>query len=183
MAEYVNQINYTLSLFTVLGDVAVVVVTLGLITRRFGTRITVFDDLFAWIAPHAVRGAFIVASAGVILSLYYSDIVGYAPCALCWWQRIFLYPQIAILGVALFKNDRDIIMPGIILSGFGIVFAAYNTFLQFGGTPFVPCGADAVSCAQRYFLEFGYVTIPTMSLTAFAFILTLLLVRRTTDRR
>jgi disulfide bond formation protein DsbB len=54
------------------------------------------------------------------------------------------------------------------LIGSGI--AAYNWFIQLGGNAFIPCPTNGESCARIFFTMFGYVTIPVMSLTAFALI-------------
>jgi len=55
----------------------------------------------------------------------------------------------------------------------GGMISLYHSYIQFGGSPLIPCSATGISvaCTQRYFLEFGYVTIPTMALTGFAMIL------------
>jgi hypothetical protein len=66
----------------------------------------------------------------------------------------------------------------LILSGIGFPIAAYHMYLQLGGGAIVPCSAIGPSCSYVYFLQYGYVTIPTMSLTAFALILAFMLLRR-----
>jgi disulfide bond formation protein DsbB len=104
-------------------------------------------------------------------SLFYSDSAGFIPCSLCWWQRIFLYPQAFILLFAMIKKRDDVAPYSIFLSAIGGLISLYHVFLQFGGSPFVPCSAGGASCSQRYFLEFGYVTLPTMALTGFLMIL------------
>ena len=49
-----------------------------------------------------------IALAAMLGSLYYSEIRGLAPCVLCWYQRILMYPQVLLLGLAIVKNDRGI---------------------------------------------------------------------------
>lgn len=124
---------------------------------------------------HGLLLAFGVVFFATVSSLFFSSVAGFVPCALCWWQRIFLYPQVILLGLALWKKDSGVVLYGIVLSIIGGVIAIYHTYLQFGGSPILPCSANvAASCAQRYFLEFGYVTIPTMALTSFTLIALLL---------
>src|SRR3989344_7919790 len=53
--------------------------------------------------------AFLVALSSVFGSLFYSQIAGFAPCELCWFQRVFMYPQVLLLGFALVKKDTRII--------------------------------------------------------------------------
>jgi uncharacterized membrane protein len=52
-----------------------------------------------------------------------------------------------------------------------------NLYLQFGGnSSIVNCAAfGSVNCELVYFVEYGYVTIPTMALTAFAMIIVFML--------
>ena len=178
MAGYVQTVTYTLSLLTVLGGITAFFLLLALLSRRFNWRISFFDNALALLAPYGVAFAFIVAASGVVSSLYYSEIAGFIPCTLCWWQRVFFYPQAIILGMALLGKMKDAARACYALSAGGILFAAYHTYLQFGGSPLVPCAAGGASCAQRYFLEFGYVTIPTMAFTAFALIILMLLMKK-----
>src|SRR5690625_7664860 len=63
-------------------------------------------------------------------SLFYSEVIGYIPCELCWYQRILMYPLIIIYGTALIKKDIHIVFRGIILSGIGIVVCVYVFSLQ-----------------------------------------------------
>jgi hypothetical protein len=68
----------------------------------------------------------------------------------------------------------------LLLSGIGAVIAGYHHYLQLGGESLVPCSASifAVSCTERYVWEFGYIGIPTISLTAFLLIMVLLRARQ-----
>lgn len=126
--------------------------------------------------------SFLVALSGLILSLFYSEFAGYTPCVLCWYQRIALYPQVLILGLALWRKETAVRIYSISLSVLGAIVALYNTYLQFGGNPLIPCDA-AASCSQRFVFEFGYITIPTMSLTAFLFIAVILWMGKKIDSR
>ncbi|MDO8561761.1 MAG: disulfide bond formation protein B [bacterium] len=114
----------------------------------------------------------------VILSLYYSEILGVAPCGLCWLQRVFLYPQAVLFALAVWKKDRGVAVYSIALSIFGAVVALYQHYLQMGGASVLPCPAvagGAVNCAQRFLFELGYITFPLMSFTLFAFLIVLML--------
>src|SRR5690625_2572356 len=66
----------------------------------------------------------------MIGSLFYSEILGYAPCDLCWYQRILMYPLVVIYGAALIKKDMKIALPGIFLSGLGMIVSIYHYSLQ-----------------------------------------------------
>lgn len=104
-------------------------------------------------------------------SLYYSEGIGYIPCELCWYQRILMYPLTIIYGVALLKKDVHIAFSGIILSGIGLIVAIYHYSLQ--KIPFLQdtagfCGE--VPCTVQYVNYAGFITIPFLSLVAFAVI-------------
>lgn len=108
-------------------------------------------------------------------TLVYSDILGFPPCPLCWWQRIFLYPQVVLFVLAIWKGERRIVDYSIALSIFGLGVAVYHHLLQILPSGSLPCPADGtVSCAQRLIFEFGYVTFPMMAVSIFAFLIALM---------
>jgi disulfide bond formation protein DsbB len=102
-------------------------------------------------------------------SLFYSEIAGYNPCKLCWWQRIFMYPQLPLFFTAFFLNNRSIFYYSLVLSSIGAMISLYHYLLQFGYLRGADCLAVgySVSCVKRFVAEFGFVTIPLMALTAF----------------
>ncbi len=112
---------------------------------------------------------FIVALVSTSGSLFYSEIAKYEPCKLCWFQRIFMYPQVLLFGLALYKKQKVIVDYLLLMSVFGLVIALYHYLLQIDLVPSVVCSVVgySVSCSQRFEMEYGYITIPMMSLTAF----------------
>jgi len=132
---------------------------------------------------HAILFAAIIAITATLSSLFYSNIAGFAPCALCWWQRIFLYPQAIVLAAAAFIKDKNIKKFCLTFSIIGGMISIYHSYLQFGGNPLIPCAAAGatVTCTFRYFLEFGYITIPTMALTTFVLLILLMLLKKNRD--
>jgi disulfide bond formation protein DsbB len=110
----------------------------------------------------------LLASAAALLI----EAMGLPPCMLCWWQRIFLFPQVIVLGVA-FIRKRDESDIAITLSVLGALVALYQHYLQFGGSALVPCGAGP-DCSIRSVFEFGFVTLPWMAFSVFAVIILLL---------
>ncbi len=167
MTPVVASVTYILAALSVALDVAIVIVIISIILRHGAGK-----PVFLFIARHGVLIAFIAAFASLGGSLFYSEFAGFVPCTLCWIQRVCMYPQIVLLGFTLRRYDAKLVLSSLILSGLGALVAGYNQYLQFGGNPLVPCGTGpgTVSCAQRFFVEFGYMTIPMMSLTAFALI-------------
>ena len=91
-------------------------------------------------------------------------------------QRVFLWPQVILFLLALWKNDRSVADYSIGFSILGGIAALYQHYLQMGGGALIPCPASgAGDCAQRILFEFGYITFPLMSATLFAFLIVLML--------
>ncbi|MDO8495477.1 MAG: disulfide bond formation protein B [bacterium] len=113
-----------------------------------------------------------MAVTATLGSLFYSNVLGYEPCELCWLQRIFIYPQVAMLVVALWKKDYAVFPYVFTLSVIGAFIAGYHYLLQLGVLPSIICSAveSSTTCSQRYVMDLGYITIPMMALTAFLFL-------------
>lgn len=113
--------------------------------------------------------AWVQALVAMLASLYASEIAHIAPCILCWYQRIFMYPLVAILAVGILRKDKNIPYYVLPLSISGLLIALYHYLLQLGVIPesVAPCTAG-ISCASRLVQWFGFVTIPLLSLAAFA---------------
>ncbi|MDQ0090085.1 disulfide bond formation protein DsbB [Paenibacillus anaericanus] len=115
----------------------------------------------------------LVATAG---SLYLSEILHYEPCKLCWFQRIFMYPQVFLLGMAAFRNDRVIIRYVLPLSFIGGTISLYHYAEQKlpALAKLTPC-RTGVPCNIDYLNWWGFITIPFLALVAFIMIIALLL--------
>lgn len=132
------------------------------------------SDLFAdwglWIG--ALLSLFTIG-----ISLYYSEVLGFIPCGLCWTIRIFSYPLFFLFALALWKKDFGIADYIITLSIPGLLVAIYQHYLQMGGSELVACptaGAGA-DCAERFLFEYGHVTFPWVAVAFFAFLIALML--------
>jgi len=131
--------------------------------------------VYTWIGRYGVAITYLVALGAMIGSLFYSEIAGFEPCVLCWYQRIPMYAIVFIAGWALYKKDKHVIPYAIVLSWAGLVIAAYHNLLPFLSKMPVTCSpTSAVSCTEQYFTYFGYITIPMISLTAFGVMLLVL---------
>jgi len=98
-----NLVNSTLSYFTILGQIfGLVLIILFLTQRKTG------NPLLNFISKNVFLIAFAVSFGSMALSLFYSEIAGFAPCALCWYQRIFMYPIAFIAPLAWLKQRLDI---------------------------------------------------------------------------
>lgn len=127
---------------------------------------------------YGLHYAFWTALLSTAGSLWLSLIAGYTPCNLCWYQRIAMYPLVAVLGVGLWKQYRTRIT-GLILAGIGFAIAAYHYYYQRIGFLYqtIPCAADA-SCSTMYLGYWGFYSIPLMALFGFAAILVALAIKK-----
>lgn len=131
--------------------------------------------LFSFLSRNYLSFSFLFALLATLGSLFLSEAGKFPPCSLCWYQRIFMFPQPIILGIALFKNDFNAKIYSASLALIGLLIALYHVILQNTTLP-APCSSDAVSCSLKQFEYFGFITIPVMSATAFAGVLLLLLI-------
>jgi disulfide bond formation protein DsbB len=113
--------------------------------------------------------ALVPALTAMLGSLYYSEIAGFFPCTLCWYQRILMYPLSLIILVGIIKQDEYLPSYVLPLSITGIFVSTYHYLLEQG---IVPEGnvCAGVSCAIKYVEYLGFITIPFMALTAFILI-------------
>ena len=122
-----------------------------------------------FVSSNGLIFALIISVIATLGSLIYSEIIGLPPCDLCWYQRALLYPQVVILAVALVKKNRDIFDYVIGLNIIGIIIAGYQYVMQminYSGP--CPIGAGGVNCFTKDVFEFGYITLPLMSVSVFA---------------
>lgn len=97
----------------------------------------------------ALPAAFGIALAGTLGSLY-AQYLGYQPCVLCWWQRLFLYPLVLLIPLGIWKKDRALPLYVGAFAFFGALVALYQALLYYGIVPetLAPCGIG-VPCTQK----------------------------------
>ncbi|MFC1837570.1 disulfide bond formation protein B [Thermodesulfobacteriota bacterium] len=119
----------------------------------------------------------LVAGISTTGSLFFSYVMEFAPCVLCWYQRIFLFPLVLILAVGLFPLDKKVVKYALPLAVAGWLTAAYHNLLYAGIIPesIQPC-SQGVSCTEEYIDLFGFLSIPMLSLLSFTTIITLLII-------
>lgn len=168
MLPIVVQLNFFLALGTILLQVAAVVLAV-VIVRVWSTRQT--NPISALVSRFAMPATFFFALGTSAVTLLYSEVFGFIPCGLCWFERIALYPQVVIAAIAFYMKDRVFAPVYLIaLSLIGAVIALYHHYLQMGGPEMVACPATTVSCAQRILFEFNYITYPLMAFSLFVVI-------------
>ena len=131
--------------------------------------------MFNFVHKYVLELLFWGVMAAVIGSLVYSNIIGFPPCDLCWYQRIFMYPQAIILFMAMRRKDKSVIDYLVPLSILGAIIALYQSFVQWGFSfgSILACTANGGECAKVYVKEFSYITIPFMSFSVFMYIIVL----------
>ena len=124
----------------------------------------------------------LLVSVSALGSLFFSYVMEFAPCVLCWYQRIFLFPLVLILAIGLFPFDKKVVKYALPLAIAGWLMAAYHNLLYAGIIPesIQPC-SQGVSCTEEYIDLFGFLSIPMLSLLSFSTIVALLIIlyRRT----
>jgi disulfide bond formation protein DsbB len=135
------------------------------------------------VGPVALWLAFGVAATATAGSLYLSEVAGFVPCSLCWYQRIAMYPLVVLLGLAAWRRDSGIRLYVAPLATIGALIAAYHVALE--RVPTLPSGACSLDapCTVIWFERFGFVTIPVMALVGFLSILALVVVALRPDDR
>ncbi len=160
--------------------IAAIVVLNGLrlVAATTGAGRATFDALVDAVEPYALWIAFIVALAATVGSLYFSEIAHFEPCLLCWYQRIAMYPQVVILGLAAWRHDAGAWVYATALAAIGAVISAYHVLLEwFPNLSSGACDPDN-PCTLVWFRVFGFISLPTLALIAFLLIITLVTLRR-----
>jgi len=167
----VSNVNNALSALVVLAQALIVALVLAKIFAGRDNKILNF------IRENALGAALIVALTATLGSLFYSELAHFTPCKLCWYQRILMYPQVILLGIAWWKEDWGVRKYAIAMSALGALIAAFHYFEQLSAKPLLSCDTTgfSASCSERFVTTFGYITIPMMALSAFLLILVLVM--------
>jgi disulfide bond formation protein DsbB len=177
-----DSVTLFLALLAVVAEVTVVVALVLAVGGRISPAARrARASLTAPFRPPALVLAFAVAAVSMVGSLYFSEVAHFTPCRLCWYQRICMYPLVPVLGLAAWRRDRGIRPYAAVLAGIGAVISSYHVLLE--RFPSLESGVCEIAnpCTLIWVRRLGYLTIPTMALSAFALILTLLAVRPDAD--
>ena len=123
-----------------------------------------------------VFSAWLIATMATLGALFMSEIMGFAPCVLCWYQRIFMFPLVFVLAAGLFPLDPKVLRYALPLAVAGLLVAGFHVLLTMGIIPetLAPC-RQGIPCKNIQVEWFGFVTIPLLSFLAFLTINGLLL--------
>jgi len=175
MVGLVPAVVQVLSLLTTIVQVLLVLFIIALIFKLQNNK--KLGKFFGFIKKKTLLIAFIAALVAMLGSLFFSEIAHYTPCELCWFQRILMYPQALILGIALLKKDKTVFRYAIPMSIIGALIGAYQytkaTIIGVATSSAGSCSLTTAgpSCFIDYFVKFGYVTIPLMAFTVFIIII------------
>ena len=124
-----------------------------------------------------VFSAFLVSLIATFGSLFFSEIMNFIPCSLCWYQRIFIYPLVFIFLINLLFPDDKMFKYAFPLVIIGWSISVYHNLLMFKIIPeeLSPC-VQGIPCSVDYLNWFGFITIPLLSFLAYTTILILLII-------
>lgn len=120
--------------------------------------------------------AWLIAATATLGALFMSEIMGFEPCVLCWYQRIFMFPLVVILAVGLFPFDPQVLRYALPLAVVGLLVAGFHLLLVAGIIPEIltPC-RQGIPCSTVQVQWLGFVTIPLLSFLSFLVINALLI--------
>jgi len=123
-----------------------------------------------------VFSAFVISLVSTLGSLFFSEIMNFIPCSLCWYQRIFMYPLVFLFSINLLFPDEKIFKYSFPLAFVGWIISVYHNLLMFKIIPekLSPC-IQGVPCSVDYINWLGFITIPLLSFFAYTIVLILLI--------
>jgi disulfide bond formation protein DsbB len=115
--------------------------------------------------------SWITAIIATLGSLFFSEVMHFIPCNLCWYQRILMYPLAVSLGIAFYRNDQEVYKYVLPFSVAGMIVSGYHYGLQ--KIPFLQkfevC-TSGIPCSGQYINWLGFITIPFLAFVAFTII-------------
>ena len=116
-----------------------------------------------------IFGAWLISCISMGGSLFFSEVMEFPPCILCWYQRIAMYPLVAIFMVGLFPLSKEVFKYSTPFVALGWLIALWHNLLHLGiiEEDLSPC-REGVSCSTGYINWMGFITIPLLSFVAFS---------------
>lgn len=162
-----SNITVVVAFLTLLSNIFFVVfVALLLIKKDFRNYI------YTIVNKYVLELIFATSMSALVGSLLYSNVAGFPPCELCWIQRIFMYPQALLSFMAMIWRDKRMVTYLFPMSVLGGLLAFYHSLTNWGlGGGILSCTSAGGDCSRVYVLEYGYITIPFMAFTTFAYLI------------
>ena len=116
-----------------------------------------------------IFGAWLISCLSMGGSLFFSEVMEFPPCILCWYQRVAMYPLVAIFMVGLFPLSKEVFKYSAPFVALGWLIALWHNLLHLGiiEEDLSPC-REGVSCSTVYINWMGFITIPLLSFVAFS---------------
>lgn len=120
--------------------------------------------------------SWVFATVSTLGAIFLGEVMGLTPCILCWYQRICMFPLVLILAAGLFPLDARVVRYALPLALVGLGIAVFHLLVSEGivSETLTPC-TQGVPCSQQLIEWFGFLTIPMLSVAAFAAINAMLL--------
>jgi len=158
----------SVQMFVALLAIAAILGTLVLLVAHALTgRVALADAILDQVRESALWLVFTLTGTSMLGSLYFSEVAHYAPCKLCWYQRIAMYSLAIIFLVAAIRKDKHIAPYGITLATIGAAISIYHYLVEWFPTLESNVCAIDVPCTTVWFRRFGFVSLPFMALCAF----------------
>ena len=160
-------------ILSVLGVVGQVLIALGIVVgvlALLGVR-QPLDSIRGLLWGYELWGAFVVAAIATGGSLFYSQVAHFVPCEFCWFQRMMMYPLSILTLLIAARGDNRAARYLLPLPIVGAGTSIYHMLIE-RDVIHEPktCSLSAPGgCGTNWIANhsFGYLTIPTLALTAF----------------
>ena len=163
---WVNQEAFELfSAILALATLAGGIITLGALV--FEKRTTWASAVLTQVRASGLWIICMITTGAMVGSLYFSEKVGFAPCKLCWYQRIAMFSIAIISFAAALRNDKNIARYTIVLAPLGLIVSTYHYLLEWFPTLETNVCSLDVPCTAVWFRELGFVTLCFMAGCAF----------------
>jgi disulfide bond formation protein DsbB len=161
------NITAVVAFLTLLSNIVFVVLVVLLYTKK-----EFKNFVYSFVNKYVLELIFFSSMSALVGSLLYSNVAGFPPCELCWIQRIFMYPQALLSFMAMWWKDKKMVIYLLPMSVLGGLVAFYHSLTNWGfGGSLLGCTSVGGECSRVYVLEYGYITIPFMALTTFAYLI------------
>ena len=170
-----DAVTLLLAFLAVLAQATVAaVLVLSVAGRRLPSVARLGGSMRRFLGPQASSLAVLVAVVATSGSLYFSEIAHFTPCRLCWYQRFVMYPLVPILMMVARRRSRVLQRVAMVIPLLGASVSGYHMAVErFPSLESTTCDPTN-PCSLIWVERFGYLTIPTMALSAFLLIATLL---------
>ena len=160
-------------------NIVVVVYIVVAVAARWSTRAAELrDQFYEYVSGQEMLFGSIVAGTAMLGSLYLSEIANLPPCRMCWYQRFAMYPTAIVLGLAAWRGYTKVRVPVMVTVTIGAAIAVYHYIIQwFPSLEGTSCSIT-VPCTTAWFRVFGFISIPYMAISAFAFVFVMMLALR-----